>query len=140
MAETTDVELETVKGEIRAMRDSLEAAREAAVAAEQRANAEHRAEIDQLQATIAALRAEMIRQRDELLDAVHAAQRDGAAEAEHLREAVVAGRRHADDLKLQHDAALALLTQRFESDRRDLQNTITELRRRLEIATTEDDR
>lgn len=140
MAETAGAQLEMLKREVRAMRDSLEAAGEEAAAAEQRANAEHKAEIDHLQATIAALRAEMIRQRDELLDAVQAAQRDGASQAEHLREAVVAGRRQADDLKLRHDSALAQQTQQFESERQELHATITELRRRLEITATEDAR
>ena len=137
MAEVAEVELEAVKREVLALRDALEAACEEAGAAGQRADAERKGEIDQLQAVITALRAEMIRQREELLAALQAAERDNAAEAEQLREAIVAARRHADEVQLQHDVALAEQSQRFETERRDLHATITELRHQLENTTSD---
>ena len=140
MAEEAEVELEAVKREVLALRDALEAACDRAAAAGQRANAERKGEIDQLQAVITALRAEMIRQREELLAARQSADRDNAAEAAQLREAVVAARRHADDLQQQHDTALSQQLQQFETERRDLHGTITELRRRLEVTTMDDHR
>ena len=80
----------------------------------------------------------LIRQREELLAALRATERDNAAEADQLRDAVVAARRHADDLQQRHDASLTQQLQQFETERRDLHETITELRRRLEITTSGD--
>jgi len=140
MVEAAEVELEAVRGDVFALRGALEAGRDEAAAAEQRAHAEHRAEIDQLRSTITALRDEMIRQREELLAALQGAERDGAAEAAQLRAAVVAARRHADDLQQQHDLTLAQQAQGFDIERRELHDTITELRRRLEITTSDDHR
>ena len=138
MAEAKELELEATKGDVRALRTALEAAKEAADAAMQRANAEHKDEIDQLHGAITGLREQMIHQREELLAALRAAERDAAAEAAQLREAVVAARHHADDLQRRHEVALSRQTQRFETERRELQATIAELRRRLEITTQDD--
>lgn len=132
MAEVAEVELEVAKREVLALRDALEAACEEAAAADQRANAERKGEIDQLHAMITALRVEMIRQREELLAALQSAERDKAAEVEQLREAVVAARRHADEVQQQHDVAVSQQSQQFETERRNLHATITELRHRLE--------
>ena len=137
MADTTELELEAMKSDVLALRAQLEAAWEEAAAAEQRAHALRQDEIGQLRATITELREEMVRQREELLATLRAAERDAAAEAEQLRGAVVAARHHADDLQRRHDLTLAEQTQRFATERRELQATITELRRRLET-TTED--
>jgi predicted nucleic acid-binding Zn-ribbon protein len=139
MADATELELEAMKSDVLALRAQLEAAWEHAAAAEQRAHAVRADEIGQLRATITELREEMVRQRDEFQATLRAAERDGATEAELLREAVVAARHHADDLQRRHDLALAEQTQRFATERRELQATITELRRRLE-RTSEDDR
>ena len=140
MAEATELELEATKDDVRALRTALEVAKQAADAAMQRAKAEHKDEIDQLHGAITGLREQMIRQRAELLAALQAAERDAAAEAAQLREAVVAARHHADDLQRRHDLTLDRQTQRFETERRELQATITELRRRLEITTHGDHR
>ncbi len=140
MAEAKELELEATKGDVRALRTALEAAAQAADAAMQRAKAEHKDEIDQLHGAITGLREQMIRQRAELLAALQAAERDAAAEAAQLREAVVAARHHADDLQRRHDLALDRQTQRFETERRELQATITELRRRLEMTAPGDHR
>jgi chromosome segregation ATPase len=140
MAEAKELELEATKGDVRALRTALEAATQAADAAMQRAKAEHKDEIDQLHGAITGLREQMIRQRAELLAALQAAERDAAAEAAQLREAVVAARHHADDLRRQHDLTLAQQTQRFETERRELHATITELRRRLEMTAPGDHR
>ena len=139
MADATELELDAMRSDVLALRAQLEATWEHAAAAEQRANAARQDEINQLHATIAELRDEMIRQREELLATLRAAERDGAAEAEQLRESVIAARHQADDLQRRHDLTLAEQTQRFATERRELQETITELRRRLET-TTEDDR
>jgi hypothetical protein len=139
MANTTELELEAMKSDVLALRAQLEAAWEEAGAAEQRAHAARQDEIGQLRATITELREEMVRQREELLAALRAAERDGAVGAEQLREAVVAARHHADDLQRRHELALADQTQRFATERRELQATITELRHQLET-TTEDER
>ncbi len=139
MADTTGLELEAMKSDVLALRAQLEAAWEHAAAAEQRAHAVRQDEINQLRATIAELRDEMIRQREELLATLRAAERDGAAEAEQLRGAVIAARHHADELQRRHDMTVAEQTQRFATERRELQETVTELRRQLET-TTEDDR
>jgi predicted nucleic acid-binding Zn-ribbon protein len=139
MADATELELEAMKGDVLALRAQLEAAWEQAAAAEQRAHAVRQDEVGQLQATITELRNEMVRQREEFQAALRATERDGATEAEQLREAVVAARRHADDLQHRHDQTLAEHAQRFATERRELQATITELRRLLEN-TTEDDR
>jgi peptidoglycan hydrolase CwlO-like protein len=139
MADATELELEAMKSDVLALRAQLEAAWQEAAAAEQRAHAARQDEIGQLQATITELRDQMVRQREELLTQLRAAERDGASEAEQLRGAIVASRHHADDLQRQHELALAEQTQRFAIERRELQATITELRRRLEH-TTEDDR
>ena len=139
MADTTELELEAMKSDVLALRAQLEVAWEQAAAAEQRAHAARQDEIAQLRATITELREEMVRQREELLATLRIAERDGAAEAEQLRGAVVAARHHADDLQRRHDLDLAEQTQRFATERRELQATITELRRRLET-TTEDTR
>lgn len=135
MAERAEVELEVVKRELFALREALEASRDDAAAAGRRAAAERQGEIEQLQDAITALRAEMVRQRDDLLAALQATERDNAAEVEQLRDAVVAARRHADELRQQHDAALTQQVQQFETERRHLHGTITELRRRLETMT-----
>jgi chromosome segregation ATPase len=135
MAGTQEAELVARASDVLALRAALEAAQQEADVAMQRANAEHKDEVDQLQGAITSLREEMIRQREELLAAVQAAERDGAAEAAQLRSAVVAARGHADDLQRQHDSALARQIQAFETERRELQATIAELRRRLEITT-----
>lgn len=140
MVQGAEVELEAVRGEVLALRAALEAARDAAAAADHRSNHEHKAEIDQLRMTITALRDEMIVQREKLLAALHAAERDGAADAEQLRLAVVAARQHADDLQQQHDLTFAQQAQRFDIERRELHDTITELRRRLELTTSDDHR
>lgn len=140
MVKGADVELEAVRGDVLALRGALEAARDAITATEQRSHAQHKGEIDQLRMTITALRDEMIVQREKLLAALHAAERDGAADTEQLRLAVVAARRHADDLQQQHDLRLAQQAQRFDIERRELHDTITELRRRLEITTSDDHR
>ena len=140
MAEAKELELEATKGDVRALRTALEAAAQAADAAMQRAKAEHKDEIDQLHGAITGLREQMIRQRAELLAALQAAERDAATEAAQLREAVVAARHHADDLQRRHDLALDRQTQRFETERRELQATITELRRRLEMTAPGDHR
>lgn len=139
MANATELELEAMKGDVLALRAQLEAAWEQAAAAEQRAHAARQDEIAQLRATIVELREEMVRQREELLATLRSAERDGALEADQLREAIVAARHHADDLQRRHELTLAEQTQRFATERRELQATITELRRRLEN-TTEDDR
>ncbi len=140
MTKSAEVELEAVKNDVRALRDALEAAGREAAAAERRTDAERSREIGELQATIASLRDEMIRQREQLLATVHATERDGAAQADELRAAIVAARRHADELQQHHDSVLADQTQRFESERRELHDTISELRRRLELATAGDRR
>ena len=139
MADTTELELEAMKGDVLALRAQLENAWEQAAAAEQRANAARQDEIVQLRATITQLREEMVRQRDESLATLRATEREGALEAEQLREAVVAARHQADDLQRRHDLTLAEQSQRFATERRELHATITELRRQLET-TTEDDR
>ena len=139
MADATELELEAMKSDVLALRAQLEAAWEHAAAAEQRAHAVRQDEINQLRATITELREEMIRQREELLATLRAGERDGAAEAEQLRGAVIASRHHADEAQRRHDLTLAEQTQRFATERRELQATITELRRQLET-TTEDDR
>ncbi len=135
MADTTELELEALKSDVRALRTALETARAEAANAEQRAGAEHQSVIVDLRATITALRDQMTQQREELLAAVQAVERDGAAEAEQLRRAVIAARRHADETQQQHDGALARQSQQFDTERRELHDTITELRLRLE--TTE---
>ena len=140
MVVTAEVELEAMRSDVLALRGALEAARQAAVTAEQRSHAEHKGEIDQLRLTISALRDEMIRQREELLAVHQTAERDSVADIEQLRLAVVAARRHADDLQQQHDLTLAQQAQRFDIERRELHDTIAELRRRLEIATSGDHR
>jgi predicted nucleic acid-binding Zn-ribbon protein len=140
MADTTELELEAMRSDVLALRAQLEAASEQAAAAEQRAHAARQDEIGQLRATITELREEMIRQREEALATVRAAERDAAAEAEQLRGAVVAARHQADDLQRRHDLALTEQTQRFATERRELQATITELRRRLETMTGDDRR
>ena len=139
MADATELELEAMKGDVLALRAQLETAWQQAAAAEQRALAARQDEIGQLRATITELREEMVRQREEYLATLRATERDGAAEAEQLRGAIVAARHHADELQRRHDLTLAEQTQRFATERRELQATITELRRRLET-TTEDDR
>ena len=139
MADTTELELEAMKSDVLALRAQLEVAWEQSAAGEQRAHAARQDEIGQLHATITELREEMVRQREELLATLRAAERDGAVEAEQLRAAVVAARHHADDLQRRHDLTLAEQTQRFATERRELQATITELRHRLET-TTEDHR
>jgi predicted nucleic acid-binding Zn-ribbon protein len=139
MADATELELEAMKSDVLALRAQLEAAWQQAAAAEQRAHAAREDEIGQLRATITELRNEMVRQREELLAKLRATEREGATEAEQLRGAIVAARHHADDLQRRHELALAEQTQRFAIERRELQATITELRRRLEN-TTEDDR
>jgi N-methylhydantoinase A/oxoprolinase/acetone carboxylase beta subunit len=128
-----------MKGDVLALRAQLEAAWEQAAAAEQRALAARQDEIGQLRATITELREEMIRQREGYLATLQATERDGAAQAEQLRKAIVAARHHADELQRRHDLTLAEQTQRWATERRELHATITELRRRLET-TTEDDR
>ncbi|MCU0261304.1 MAG: hypothetical protein MUE78_09815 [Ilumatobacteraceae bacterium] len=140
MTDTAATDPEALKGEVVALRRALEEAHAASVAAEQRAGAERQAELDELRATIVALRDEMIRQRDELGAALRTAQRDAAAEAEQLRRAVVAARHHADELHRQHALAAAEQAQRFDTERRELHDTITELRRRLESATPDHQR
>lgn len=132
MADTDELEVQALKSDVRTLREELEAAWARAAAAEQRASVQYRGEIVQLQETIAALREQMVRQREELLAALRVAERDGAAEAEQLRDAVIAGRRHADELQQRHDDELAGQRRRFDSERRELQETIAELRRRLE--------
>jgi hypothetical protein len=139
MADATELEREAMKSDVLALRAQLEAAWQQAAAAEQRAHAAREDEVGQLRATITELRNEMVRQREELLAKLRAAEREGATEAEHLRGAIVAARHHADDLQRRHELALAEQTQQFAIERRELQATITELRRRLEN-TTEDDR
>ena len=140
MAEAREAELGARTSDVLALRAALEAARQEADAAMQRTNVERKDVVDKLQSAITALREEMIRQREELLAAVQAAERDGAAEAVQLRAAVVAARHHADDLQRQHDAAVAQQTQRFDTERRELHATVAELRRRLEITTDGDRR
>jgi hypothetical protein len=139
MADATHLELEAMKRDVLALRAQLEAASEQAAAAEQRAHAARQDEIGQLRATITELRDAMVRQHEEFLATIRATERNGAADAEQLRGAVVAARHHADDLQRRCDLALTEQTQRFATERRELQATITELRRRLET-TTEDHR
>jgi predicted nucleic acid-binding Zn-ribbon protein len=139
MADATHLELEAMKRDVLALRAQLEAASEQAAAAEQRAHAARQDEIGQLRATITELREAMIRQREEFMATIRATERDGADEAEQLRGAVIAARRHADELQRRCDETLTEQTQRFATERRELQATITELRRRLET-TTEDHR
>ncbi len=138
MSELTEVGLEATKRDVLALREALEAASDEADTALQRAHAERKGEVDQLQAAITALREQMIRQREELLAGIQAAERVGAAEAAELRGAVVAARHHADELQRQHESTLARQTQSFDTERRELYATIAELRRRLEITTDGD--
>ena len=140
MSELKEVGLEATKSDVLALREALEAARDQADTALQRADAERKGEIDQLQAAITVLREQMIRQREELLAGIQAAERDGAAEAAELREAVVAARHRADELQRQHESTRAQQTESFDTERRDLQATIAELRRQLEITTPGDHR
>ena len=87
-----------------------------------------------LQESIAALRNEMIHQREELTDALQAVERNAAVEAEQLREAVIAARRSADEAQQQHSLAAAQQRQRFDAERRELHDTIADLRRTLELS------
>jgi HAMP domain-containing protein len=139
MAEATELELEAMKSDVLALRSQLEAAWDHAAAVEQRAIAARQDEIGQLRATITELREQMIRQREEFMATLRSTERDGATQAEQLRGAIVAARHHADDLQRRHDLTLAEQTQRFATERRELQATIAELRRQLE-KSTEDDR
>jgi hypothetical protein len=139
MAEAQEVERGARTSDVLALREALEAARHDADAALRRADAERRDEVAQLQGAITNLREEMIRQRSELRDALRVTERDGAAEATQLRIAIAAARAAADDLQRQHDSALEQQTRRFDTERRELQATIAELRRRLETAAAFDD-
>lgn len=137
MNEVAEFELDAMKAEMIALRNALEDAREAAVAAQRRAESEYRAEIEQLQATAAALRDAMVHQREEFTASLQAVERDGAAEAEQLREAIVAARKGADEAREHQELVAAQQKQRFDTERRELEDTIAQLRRMLERTTVD---
>ena len=137
MGEGANAELEAVKGDVRALRHALEAARDEATTAAQRAHARASSRGRPAAGDDHRAREEMVRQHEDFLATQRAAERDEAAEVEQLRAAIVAARRQADELQQQHDATLAEQARRFDVERRELHDTITELRRRLETAAME---
>lgn len=117
---------------VRALRDALEQADHDRAGTEQRLRAEYQDRIDQLEQTVVALRDQLSRHEATSAAARQAIVQSAATETGELQAAIGAGRELIDQLRADHDAALAAQRREHEIERRQLREIIQELRRQLE--------